>query len=205
MKRADQKKSTANDLTDVSDIRGNLLYTKSNYALGYLKLLPINIDLLSEDELDVLCNNLTAQFKPEKENFSILSIPRTVDMEAYLNQLSNEYDEEFEDPVRKDILKEMIRQASDSVMNGENFEHQYYIKTWSKYNANVTGTEKILKERIANFENRYESAQNKTKEVDDIEILKLCNLYGNGNSAIMESYDENIQYTPIPVIKGRKK
>lgn len=205
MKRADQKKSTANDLTDVSDIRGNLLYTKSNYALGYLKLLPINIDLLSEDELDVLCNNLTAQFKPEKENFSILSIPRTVDMEAYLNQLSNEYDEEFEDPVRKDILKEMIRQASDSVMNGENFEHQYYIKTWSKYNANVTGTEKILKERIANFENRYESAQNKTKEVDDIEILKLCNLYGNGNSAIMESYDDNIQYTPIPVIKGRKK
>ena len=205
MKRADQKKSTANDLTDVSDIRGNLLYTKSNYALGYLKLLPINIDLLSEDELDVLCNNLTAQFKPEKENFSILSIPRTVDMEAYLNQLSIEYDEEFEDPVRKDILKEMIRQASDSVMNGENFEHQYYIKTWSKYNANVTGTEKILKERIANFENRYESAQNKTKEVDDIEILKLCNLYGNGNSAIMESYDENIQYTPIPVIKGRKK
>ena len=205
MEKKDQKQITANELTDVSDIRNNILYTKSNNSLGFLRLMPINIDLMSEDELETLSNNLTAQFKPEKDNFVIFSIPRTVDMEAYLAQLTNNYDQEFENPYRKEILKEMIRQASETVLKGDNFEHQYYIKAWAKYNPNVSGTEKIIYDRIQNFQNRYESVQNKTKDVDDIEILKLCNLYGNGNSAIMESYEDNTQYTPIPIIQKRKK
>lgn len=192
---------TANEYTDVSDIRNKILYTKSGYAIGYLRLMPINIDLISRDEKKSLCDNLTNEFKPEKEMFSILSIPRTVDMEAYLNQLNGEYEQEAENPFRKQILNIMIRQGSDAVMNGENFEHQYYLKVWSKYNPNVGGTEKIIYERLQTFESRYESVENKTREMDDTDILKLYNLYTNGNTAIMEDY-EDIGYTYIPRIKA---
>lgn len=198
--KEEERRLTANEYTDIKDILKGILYTKSGYALGYLRLFPINIDLITREEKETLCNNLTAEFKPEKEMFSILSIPRTVDMEAYIDQLNSAYNQEVENPQRKFILQEMIKQASDSVLNGENFEHQYYLKVWSPYNPNVPGTERQIYQRLMNFQNRYESAQNSTKEMDENEILKLCNLFANSSTAILEEY-EDISYTPISRIK----
>ena len=116
----DVKKQTANDITDVKDIRNNVLYTKSGYIIGFQRLYPINIELLTDSEIENLCNTLTSEFKAEKEEFSILSIPRTVDMEEYLNFLSLKYEEEMESVVKKKLLNVMMRDASQKIMNGEN-------------------------------------------------------------------------------------
>lgn len=195
---------TANEITDVRDIKNDLLYTKSGNTIGYLRLMPINIDLISDNEKEIMTNNLSAEFSSEKDGFTLLSIPRTVDMEVYLNSLSDAYDQELDNPFRKDILKDMIRQATDIVLNGENFEHQFFVKVWSTYNANVSGTERIVHQRVNDIRNHFEAIQNKTKDMDDREILRLCNLYSNSNTAAMESHDENIRYTPIPRINRKK-
>jgi len=203
--KQNKKLLTANEITDVKDINNNFLYTKSGYAIGYLRLFPINIDLLSEDEIESMCNILTSQFKGEKERFTILSIPRTVDMEIYLNTLADIYEQEIDNPYRKMILKEMIIDASKTVTNGKNFEHQFYIKVWAKYNDNVSGTEEINEERLRYISNYYGSVQNETKRLDDTEILKLCNLFANSNTAVLENYEENNNYIPIPMITRRKE
>lgn len=200
-----KKLLTANEITDVKDIKNNLLYTKSGYTIGYLRLFSINIDLLSEDEIESICNILTSQFKAEKERFTIFSIPRTVDMEFYLNSLADIHDEEIDNPYRKMILQEMIVDASKMITNGKNFEHQFYLKVWAKYNENVSGTEEIIEERLRYIGNYYGSVQNETKRLDDVEILRLCNLFANSNTAIMESYEENNTYIPIPMITRRKE
>lgn len=196
---------TANEITDVKDISNNLLYTKSGYAIGFLRLYPINIELLSKDELVNICNLLTAEFKSEKEPFTILSIPRTVDMEVYLNYLADISDQEVDNPYRKMLLNDMIMQGSKTVTNGKNFEHQFYLKVWTRYKENVTGTEGIIDEKINNMINRYSAIQNHTKSLDDTEILKLCNLFGNSNTAILETYENNNTYIPIPTIARREK
>lgn len=194
----DEKKLTANELTDVKDIRRNTLYTKSEYILGYLKLKPINIDLLTKEEKESLCISLTSTFKTEKKPFSFYSIPRAIDMDSYIKFLSDKYDQEVVNPKRKMLLNAMISDATNKVMNATNFEHQFYIKVWES--VKEKNPEINLEERLKDFEERFRSVQNETYRLSDIEIIKLCNLFGNSNTAILENYDPNIQYTPIPFI-----
>lgn len=197
-----ERELTANEFTDVKDVKSNLLYTKSGYVIGYLRLFTINIDLLSKNELDAMTNTLAANFKSEKEQFSYLIIPRTVDMDIYITSLSNLYDEEISNVVRKKLLNEMITQASMKIMSGSNFEHQIYLRVWEKYNANAIGSENRIFERLDNFQNRFMSISNNSIILDDKEILKLCNLFGNSNQAVFESI-ENTNYIPIPMINRR--
>lgn len=197
-----QAEQTANDVTDVRDITNGILYTKSGYSIGFLRLYPINIDLLSRSEKTSICNILTATFKPEKNSFILYTIPRTVDMEAYISSLTDIYDKEIVSPKRKMLLNSMISDATEKVMSGQNFEHQFYIKLWEK--TSKKNSDRILKDRLKEFSARYNNVQNPTKELDDVDIIKLCNLFGNSNSAVLESYDENLQYTSMPFINEKR-
>lgn len=199
-KQTDLEKITANDLTDVRDIVRNVLFTKSGFTIGFLRLYPINIELLTQMEKTNLCDTLTSKFKPEKQPFTIISIPRTIDMDQYMNFLVEKYDNEMSNPKRKMLLNAMISEATEMVMNGQNYEHQFYIKVWEK--TDQKNSYQKIEERLNDFYNRYSSIQNQTKRLDDIEIIKLCNLYGNNNTAILETYDSNTQHTNIPFIIG---
>lgn len=192
---------TANDLVDVIDITRKKIYTKSGYTIGFVRLYPINIDLLTNNEIASLCNTLTAKFKPEKEPFIIYSIPRTVDMEQYINYLTNQYDNEMSNAKRKMLLNIMISEATDKVLSGQNFEHQFYVKVWEKTDSK--NSDKKIEERLDDISMRFESVQNMTKRIDDTDTIKLCNLFGNSNTATMETYDENSHYTPISFIEKR--
>ena len=199
--KKEERKITANEFTKVKDVKNNLLYTKDGFIVGYLRLMMINIELLSNNELRSMTNTLSANFKPEKQKFSYLIIPRTADMDDYLSSLVELYEQEVTSYVKKKLLNIMITQASKKIMNGSNFEHQVYIRVWEKYNANSYGVENKIFERLNDFQNRYLRINNESKILDDKEILKLCNLFGNGNQALFETYDD-MNYTPIPMIKG---
>lgn len=194
-----EAKETANEITDVRDIVRNLLITKTGYKIGFLRLFTINIDLLTKNEKKSKCNTLTAEFKPEKEPFILYSIPRTIDMDTYLTFLEKKYDNEMSNPKRKMLLNAMIGEATEKVMNGQNYEHQFYIKTWEK--EDKKNCDRILEDRLNDFRTRFNSIQNDTKRIDDIEIIKLCNLFGNSNTAVLEEYNENTQYEPFPLIQ----
>lgn len=195
--------NSANELVDVRDVVRRVLYTKTGYSIGFLRLYPINIGLLSQNEIESKCNTLTSEFQAEKDSFVIYSIPRTIDMDSYIAYLTEKYDAEMSNAKRKMLLNAMINEATEQVMSGQNFEHQFYIKIWEK--TDKKNSDKLIQERLDDYEKRYRSIQNNTKRLDDIEIIKLCNLYGNSNTAIFENYDENTQYTPMPVIDNKEK
>lgn len=50
MKSSKEKEITANELVNVKDIKGNILYTKDGFLFGYLQISPYNLDLVSEEE-----------------------------------------------------------------------------------------------------------------------------------------------------------
>lgn len=188
---------TANEYTDVRDISRKVLHTKSDYSMGYLRIFPMNIELLSKDEKVGKCETLTAALKPETKAFSLYSIPRTVDMDEYINFLVQAYDNEISSSKRRMLLNEMIVDANDTVMNGQNFEHQFYLQLWdksSKKNINI-----VLEERLNDFEQYFSTIQNQTKRLDDTEIIKLCNLFANSSTATIDSYDD-IQNSYFPMI-----
>lgn len=199
-----QKKLTANELTNVADISNDVIYTKDGYLIKIMRLYSINISLLSVAERKSKSDTLTGEFKGESNDFTILSIPRTVDMDDYLDYLSNKNEEEMSNPMRKMILKEMVNEATRKIMSGANFEHQHFLMIWEKekIDGNYGYVEAELEKRMRDFENRYATIQNQTKVLNDTELLRLCNLFGNSNTALFETYESNNQYTPIPWIKG---
>lgn len=194
-----EKIQTANEFTDCRDIKKNVLYTKSGYLIGYIRIMPINIELLSKSEIKARCNTLAAAFKSLDHPFTIISIPRSVDMEEYIGYLNVKYEEEMENQYRKKLLKIMLKEASDKVMNDDNFEHQYYAKVWEK-SSSTENKEAALSAKLSNMAGRYEMIQNETKRANDEDIIKLCNLFAHSNSATFEDVSE-ADYVPISTIK----
>lgn len=196
---------TANRLINVRDIYNSLILTKDSHAVAVIRIYPVNIELLSENEIETMTDSLTAEFKGEKNPFWILSIPRAVDMEAYIDDLNRHYDEELFDPKRKMILSVMIQEATQKVMSGSNFEHQFFLGVWARLSQNSEKEINAIQERISDFEARYRTANIMAERLDDAELLRLCNLYANSNTALFETYEDNRQYTPITWMKERKK
>lgn len=209
MAKANQEERllTANEETNVKDICKGIIYTKDGYMIRILRLFSINIDLLSDMEKESRCNILTGEFKGEKQPFSILCLPRTVDMEVYINSLTNMYDEEIFNPKRKMLLNEMIGEATRKVMSGSNYEHQFFLMIWVKEekDGKAGQQETLLEDRIRTFENRYQSVQIAANPLDDTELLRVCNLFANSNTALFESYEEGTQHISIPWMKGGKE
>jgi hypothetical protein len=189
---------TANDFVDVRDISRNLLITKSGYKIGFLRLFPINIDLLSNREKESLTDTITGEFKSEKNPFIIYSIPRTIDMDAYLSFLGDCYDREITNAKRKMLLNIMINEANEKALSGKNCEHQFYIKVWEK--ADIKDCDKRIEERLYDLSNRFNSINNANRRIDDIEIIKLCNLFANSSTASFESFSEEDIYTHFPLL-----
>ena len=102
--KKEERKITANEFTNAKDIKNNLLYTKDGFIVGYLRLMMINIELLSNNELRSMTNTLSANFKPEKQKFSYLIIPRTADMDDYLSSLVELYEQEVTSYVKKKLF-----------------------------------------------------------------------------------------------------
>lgn len=181
-----ERNETTAEFFDVKEIKRNLLFTKSGYIIGYLKLFPINISLLSNKELHSLSINITSKLKAEKEEFSIFIIPRSVDMDKYLNFLEEKVLDEMTSINKRILLNAMIRSTSAKIHSGQNFEHQFYIVLREK-----NGKENKLNERIREFEAYYNSVGHYSSRLNDAEILKLCNLFTNGITTLEE---ENTLY-----------
>ncbi len=199
-KNIKKKRNYTYEITDVRDIKSDILYTKSNYILAYVRIKPTNIKLLAKEELKSRTRAITAEFKSEREPFAFLSIPRNVDMDHYLKFLVDANQKEYESEIRRELLNEMIAQATKMVVMGEAFEHQYYVKKWSKYNEHVSNCESQLNENTNNFVGYFKVIGNEAERLDHNEILKLCNLFANGESAILEEYNID-DYIPISFLK----
>lgn len=181
-----------------------MIFTRDNYIISYIRLYPINIELLSEEEKESRCNRLTGEFKGEQKKFAFLAIPRTLDMEEYMSFLSTALEEEITNVKRKMLLEIMVDEAAKKVMSTCNFEHQFFIQLWEKVEAGKE-EQKIrqLEERITEFERRYDNIQNQTKVLDNTELLKMINMFTNSSTALFDMVSED-PYIPIPWIKKCK-
>lgn len=60
---------TANEFTNVKDVRDCFLYTKDGYIMTYLRIYPINISLMSLEEKKAKTQVLTASFENDRKDF----------------------------------------------------------------------------------------------------------------------------------------
>lgn len=201
---AEPKVMTANKFTNVKDIKNNILYTKDDYIMGYLRIYPYNIDLLSEEDKKSKTNQLTAQFKGNDLNFTIFSLPREVDIDNYKSFLERKYQEEVVYQNKKLILSLMIRRAIELSTLSENYEHQIFLKVWKK-NESGARKELLIENEIRSFLNDlkqyYASVKIQCEILEENKILELCNLFANGIKEVQIPSNQSISYTPHTILR----
>lgn len=198
--RNDVKTVTANELINVKDVRGHFLYTKDGYIFAYINIPSFNTDLLSKDEKKGKAANLAASFEGDRKPFTYFSYPREVDLDRYKQDIKNYYMGES-DLGRKRILQIMLQEAAELATNGENFEHQHYIRIWEKIGTDQREAEKDLLQRAEEFKTRYQNIGVNARILLYEDIIKLCNLFANPIQSPFDNKPDNSYYEPVLTIK----
>ena len=193
---------TANEFFNVKDIKGNFLYTKDDYIFGYVRLYQFNLDLLSREERYIKTQALTSSFEADRKSFDYLSFPREIDLDDYKNSLKEKYKDELNNLGKRRILLIMMQTAQTLTTSGENYEHQQFIKIWQRIAGHEAEAKHDLYERLEEFKNRYISVGVQAEILDEQEIMKLCNLFGNSRQVSYENIESNLMYSNIPQIRG---
>lgn len=187
---------TANEFTNVKDIKGQFLYGKDKMLYTYLKLEPLNLSLVSVEELKVKTKAFTRTFDRQTGAWMYFTLPREVDLDIHKNHVKKAYEEALNDIGHRMLLEMMLQHINE--LSGNNYDHQHFIKLWRESGTDAGEAEARLRERANDFKGIFQNAGIKTEILRDVEIIKLCNLYGNNRQAAFEGTPK--LYEPVPML-----
>ena len=193
---------TANDFTNVKDVKDIFLYTKTGYIFCYVQIPYFSMDLLPDADREAKTRNMASQSKNDRSMFVYQTFPREIDLDEYKNDLRERYRSEIASPGMKFILAEKLKEAVELSTSGENYEHQHYIKIWKKVGYDRIETEKALRQRAEDFKARYQSVGINAEILREQVILKMCNLFGNSMQAPYESMDNYLYETSLKIVRN---
>lgn len=173
--RRNQQIKTAQEFTNVSNIEDIFLYTKDNYIISYIQVSPIEIELLTQNEREVLERNLTSEFSIERQAFKFLAVSKPIDNSQLLNEYSDLLSNTT-DQIRKKLLRSESQYITDLSITGENVEREFYYILWER---NGEQAENELKKRTRDLSNRIAGTGIESKVLKKPDIIKLCNLINN--------------------------
>lgn len=191
----DLKVQSANEFVNVKDIKNGILYTKDSYVFAYIRVQPIALELISENEKKMLARQLSVELSAEQKPFKNLSISRPVNISGLIDDLTEAY-MLAETPQQKEILKEEINTINEFALSGDVVERQYYYIIWEKY---YDGVEEDIKRRAIDFCNKLSTVQHDVRVLNDSEIVQLCNLFANPGYS---HYEDGTTIPSIPMIIG---
>ncbi len=170
-----KEENTAQDFVNVVDIKENFLYTLDGYAMTYIRIHPISIELLSHKEKETLCNELTAELSSVDKPFKFLAVSRPVDisglLEEYTNLLSN-----TDDHIQKALLRKEIYEMNEFALSRDVVERQFYIILWEKLSEDI---EKDLMKRLKELIKKFENVGIRCDILESYDIIRLCDLINN--------------------------
>lgn len=190
--------ATANEFIGVKDIRGSILYTRSNEVFTYIKVQSVSMGLLSGEEKKIFIYTMTNVLSNETKPFRLLAIPRPVDISVLLDEYMDLYNN-CTVPEQKELLKKDITQLAEFATSREVIERQFFIILWEKYREDIEG--ELLKRAKEWTEKLGECGVNAEVLTQDA-IMMLCNLFANPSYAHLE---DNEYETSMPLLVGMDK
>ena len=164
-----RKDITLNEFLNIKDIPKdkNYLITLDDQMILFLKVYPINNDLLSEDELESKMDLMSIEFANEQYPYKILVIPRAVDISEHIHEqeiLKNNCD----DDVSRKIVEERIKFTSNLVADKDIIENEFYLLIWTKNSENA---ELELNKRADNWINRFRNCELESEILNETDII----------------------------------
>lgn len=181
------KEKKIQDLINVKDIENGLLYTKDNFIQGYIRVMPVNISLLSKAEKKRKRDLIKEKINGE-DHFEFLKLSKSVDLSQQINYLQN-LAKECDNHIKKMGLLESIRSTSRYSQQGEMVENQYYYMFRVENKDNHS--EKEIRDKLFDFANKLQECEVKAYPLEDMEIIQVANLFCNPTA-----YTEELELNP---------
>lgn len=176
------RKKTSQDWIPLADIKNRIIYKKDGSIFGALRIMPTNLDLLSEKEkirkIDVLGVALNQINSP----FQVMSIGRPIDIGTYLTWLQLKYKGET-NYVRKMLLKNYLKQADTMAKSGDVVERRFYI-----FISKKEGEEIELQNALSDLKSALQRAELEVLNCEQNDYTDLFVLFSNPTEA---SYGES--------------
>lgn len=180
----DSKDKKVQNLINVRDVEGGLLYTKDNYIQGYIRVMPFNFSLLSNAEKKRK-KDLIKEILNSETHFEFLKLYKSVDLSQQINYLQ-ELAKECDNHIKKMGLLESIRATSRYSQYGEMVDNQYYYMF--RVENKDSHSEKDIQDKLNDFLNKLLDCEIDAYILEDMEIVQVANLFCNP-----VAYDDEIE------------
>ena len=164
-----RKDITLNEFLNIKDIPKdkNYLITLDDQMILFLKVYPINNDLLSEDELESKMDLMSIEFSNEQYPYKILVIPRTVDISEHIHEQEN-LKNNCDDDVSRKIVEQRIKFTSNFVADKDIIENEFYLLIWTRNSDNA---ELELNKRADTWINRFRNCELESEVLKETDII----------------------------------
>ncbi len=180
--KQETKIKTAQDWMPIANIDRSIVYRKDGKLVGILRLTPVNIDLLSNNEKKRIVDALHEVINGESESFQIFCIGRPVDLNSYIEWMQEKAKSE-ENFTRKQILKSYIQEVTEIAASGETTERRFYILI--NRNEGQKSVEELTS-RLRDLKSKFTNAGLKASICSDDEIIDLYSLFSSPVQAAYE-------------------
>lgn len=186
-------KRTAQQWMPIIDIDNGTSYRKDGRILGVLRVRPLNIDLLSDNERRRIVDALAEGLNGENEEIQIFCIGRPVDLTNYLDWLQNKVSTET-DFLKKRLLKNFISMAALTASSGETIERRFYVII-SKPAGSKNEADLLV--RLNDLKTKFSAASLECNICQDDELLDLYVLFVNPVQASLDRSIVELQVPPV--------
>ena len=162
-----EEEQSLNEFLNVKNIKENFLYTLDGQVIQFIKVEPINIELLTDDELESKMNFSSIEFSEEQQPYKILVIPRAVDISEHIEE-QEELKRKIDDDVGIEIINNRIISTTEIVENKNIIENEFYIMI---YDSNKDNIENELMKRANNWINRLKNCGYRSNLLYEREII----------------------------------
>lgn len=185
-----EEEQSLNEFLNVKNIKESILYTLDGQVIQFIKVEPINIELLTDEELESKMNFSSIEFSEEQQPYKILVIPRAVDISEHIEE-QEELKRKIDDDVGIEIINNRIISTTEIVENKNIIENEFYIMI---YDYNKDNIENKLMKRANNWVNRLKNCGYRSNLLYEREIILLIKSFTIPEFARSEGtdYDDNI-------------
>lgn len=187
---ATSSNQSLNEFLNVKNIKESILYTLDGQVIQFIKVEPINIELLTDEELESKMNFSSIEFSEEQHPYKILVIPRAVDISEHIEE-QEELKRKIDDDVGIEIINNRIISTTEIVENKNIIENEFYIMIYDSNKDNIVNE---LMKRANNWINRLKNCGYRSNLLYEREIILLIKSFTIPEFARSEGtdYDDNI-------------
>lgn len=180
-----KKIQSLNEFLNIKDIKENYLYTLDEQVISFIKVNPMNIELLSDKELESKMDLSSIEFSNEQYSYKIMVIPRAVDISDYIRE-QEELKDKLTDNICIEIINNRIISITEMIENKNIIENEFYIMI---FESNKNNVEIELNKRANNWINRLKNCGLKSELLEERDIILLIKSFTIPEFARLEGTD----------------